>query len=112
MNRLERKVPQLFENPRIILLANQLHDVGASRHHERTPMSPVARLQMTKKGWVRKDRDPKDFGSPNFSAGERPEQRETSQADEFGKAVYENATCSRSGSGLRISCHSVCGRES
>ena len=89
MNRLDRKVPHLFENPRIILLANQLHDVGTSRQHERTPMVPVAWSQMTKKEWVRKDRDPKDFVSPNRSAGERCEQRETSKADEFRKAVHE-----------------------
>jgi hypothetical protein len=75
-------------------------------------MVPVAWLQMTKKGWVRKDRDPERFCLPNRSAGERCEQRETSKADELRKPFTKNATCSRSSSGLRIFCHSVCGRES
>jgi hypothetical protein len=60
MNRLDRRVPHLFENPRIIPLANQLHDVG---HHDNTKDADllVAWFEMTKKGWVRKDRDLKKF---------------------------------------------------
>jgi hypothetical protein len=101
MNGLDRKVPHLFEKPRIILLANQLHDPGASRKHERTPMPLVARIQMTKKARVRKDRDPQDFVSPNCSAGagERPAQVETGKADEFGKAVHEGRMLCDQGQG-------------
>jgi hypothetical protein len=59
MNRLDRKVLHLVENPRIILLANQLQDLG---HHDSTRREadlPIAWFEMTKKGWFCKDGDPK-----------------------------------------------------